>query len=163
MWPLLAAIALPLVGGSLSARQSMSDTTGGDWKSYYDALNKPPYTPPVWAYGVAWTVLYVLMGIASYIAFEAGAGPVAIGMYALQLGLNVTWSPMFFQRRNLRGAALISIALVGAVAGTIAAFAHHDTTAAALLLPYLVWAIFAAVLATDIWERNKMEYNNTTS
>jgi len=78
----------------------------------------------------------------------------ALMLFAVQLVLNFTWSALFFGLRN-PGAALIEIfVLIATVAGTIAAFARHDSRAAWLLAPYLAWISFAAVLNGSIWWMN---------
>ena len=154
----LAAVSLPVIGGTISARYAMSrpsESRPSESREHYNELIKPSYAPPSWVYGIVWTALYVMMGLASYRVYNAGGGMMAAGLYALQLGLNVSWSPVFFRSRDRKGAAVIAIALCIAVAATAASFARYDRTAAMLMMPYLAWTIFAAVLSLDIWVRNK--------
>jgi translocator protein len=167
----LAAVSLPVIGGTISARYAMSrpsasrpsESRPSESREHYNELIKPSYAPPSWVYGIVWTALYVMMGLASYRVYKAGGGMVAAGLYALQLGLNMSWSPVFFRSRDRKGAAVIAVALCIAVAATAASFARYDRTAAMLMMPYLAWTIFAAVLSLDIWVRNNRTNVNRTN
>jgi benzodiazapine receptor len=124
---------------------------------WYDQLQKPPWTPPDWLFGPVWTVLYALMAIAAWLVWKerrAVQRPVALGLFGVQLALNVVWSWLFFglQRPDL---ALLDIGLLWlAILGTILAFRTVRPVAAWLLVPYLVWVSFAALLNFEIWRLN---------
>lgn len=140
---LLIALAIPLAVGGLSALAS-----GG--MSDYMQLNRPPLSPPGWVFPVVWTVLYLLMGYASYRVFTADA-PVeqkrtALLLYGAQLVLNFLWSPIFFGLQWRLVAFMVLIVLWILVALTLRAFSQIDETAGDLLLPYILWITFAAYL-----------------
>ncbi len=130
---------------------------GGDFVSFYDALRKPPATPPPAAFGPAWTVLYLLMGIAAWLVWREGLTrqtALALGLFAAQLVLNFAWSLIFFGQHRI-GAALLEITVLWLVIlATIAAFWVVRPAAGALLLPYLGWVGFAAYLNAGIWRLN---------
>lgn len=126
--------------------------------TWYPTLRKPAFTPPGWVFGPVWTLLYALMGMALHLATggdrEAGTVRAARRLFALQLALNVLWSYLFFGRRR-PGWALVEIAcLWTAILLTVRSFAALSRPAALLLLPYLAWVSFAAVLNGAIWRLN---------
>lgn len=121
----------------------------------YDAIQKPSWTPPPIAFPIVWTTLYLLMGYAS--ARVAGAvGLVSIPMliYAFQLVLNVSWTPVFFGQGKYAQALTILRALIIAVIATIVVFWQVDATAGALLLPYLAWLAVAHELNRGVVRLN---------
>ncbi|WP_440990347.1 TspO/MBR family protein [Haloarchaeobius baliensis] len=131
---------------------------GGPNSAWFQALEKPSFYPPGWAFGVAWTILFTLMGVALYRVWREGtehrAVRVALGAFALQMLFNVAWTPTFFTLQR-PGLALGIIAVLWVlVVGTIAAFDRVDRPAAALLVPYLAWVSFATVLNYAIWSLN---------
>lgn len=95
-----------------------------------------------------------LQGYASYRVFQAGGGPIPLGLYALQLALNFAWSPLFFKLHNLKVASYEITALAGVLFATIVEFAKVDTLAAELMVPYLGWALFATALTWNIHLNN---------
>ena len=126
--------------------------------AWYLTLQKPAFTPPGWLFGPVWTLLYLMMGIALYSIWNtAGSGAQgrsALTLFALQLLLNVAWSAVFFGRQSPLGGLLIIVALLLALALTIWRFRRISPLAAGLLLPYLAWTSFAAVLNFAIWRLN---------
>ncbi|CAN5559373.1 tryptophan-rich sensory protein [soil metagenome] len=129
----------------------------GDENSWYLALAKPADMPPGWAFPVAWTTLYVLMGIALAMIIHARGSRLrapAIVMFALQLIVNLAWTPLFFGAHQVHW-ALIAIAVMGGLALiTTILFARIRVFAALLLVPYLVWICFAGYLNWQIAELN---------
>ena len=145
------AVAVPLLAG-MGVGLSIKDETRGWWYTY---LRKPWWTPPRWLFGPVWTVLYILMGIASYRALSKTTNVWAAAVpYALQLGLNLWWSILFFRNRDLRGASAEVLALLLAVLATVWSFARLDTTAALLMVPYAAWTTFAAALTLSVASLN---------
>jgi tryptophan-rich sensory protein len=146
-----AVLATEAVGG-LSALAA-----GGDFVTYFDALRKPPLTPPPAAFGPAWTALYLLMGVAAWLVWREGLSrrtALALGLFAAQLVLNFAWSLIFFGQHRL-GVALIEIVVLWlTILATILAFWQVRRAAGALLLPYLAWVSFAAYLNAGIWRQN---------
>ena len=147
----LAVTFTPAIIGSLFTRQAISD-----WYAY---LNKPSFTPPDWLFGPVWTLLYLLMAVSAFLVWQKGlANPVvkiALVLYLLQLILNGLWTPLFFGARMPLLAFCEIVVLWGAIVFTILAFARVSTPAAVLLLPYIAWTSFAAVLNFSIWLLNR--------
>jgi tryptophan-rich sensory protein len=145
-------VALCLAAGATGG--AVTRTSVGTW---YAALDKPAFTPPDWVFGPVWTALYVMMAVAAWRVWRradaAGARP-ALGLWALQLALNLCWSFLFFGAR-LVGAALAEIAvLFVAILATALLFRRVDRAAAWLLAPYAAWVAFAALLNAAIWILN---------
>lgn len=137
----IIAILIPLAVSSLSALFS-----GG--MSEYSAVNKPELSPPALLFPIVWTILYILMGISSYIIFESEdptAGK-ALKVYALQLFFNFFWSIIFFGFSQYFIAFLWLAALIFLIAIMIYKFFKISKPAAYLQLPYLLWCLFAAYL-----------------
>ena len=125
--------------------------------SWYFALNKPSWNPPGFLFGPVWSTLYTLMGIAAWLVWKRGGWPTQkrpLALFLLQLALNALWTPLFFGA-HLMGPALAEMTLLWlAIAATIAAFLPVSKTAAALLVPYLLWVSFAAFLNFTLWRLN---------
>lgn len=145
-WIILTFIA-GAVGGSAAS----------DARGFYARLVKPSWAPPGWLFAPVWTTLYVLMAVAAWLVWrERGSSAVrgALVLFVVQLICNSLWSWLFFAWR--RGALAFADVLVLAVliAATIVAFASVRALAAALLVPYLGWVLFASVLTATLWHRN---------
>lgn len=125
---------------------------------WYDALRKPVFTPPGWLFGPVWTTLYTLMGIAGFLVWRRGRRrwgiKSALTLFALQLLLNAAWTPVFFGAQAIAAGAAVIVALWVVLAATVWRFFLVHRTAAWLLVPYLVWVTFAAVLNLSIWVLN---------
>jgi len=124
----------------------------------FRSLAKPAIYPPGWAFGVVWTLLFTLMGVAAALVWLDGrgtrAGRVALALFAGQMVLNVAWTPAFFAAQNLLAGLVVIVALWPAVLATIVAFDRVDRRAALLLVPYLAWVTFAAVLNYQFYALN---------
>ena len=148
---LLICLAIPLAVGGLSALIS-----GG--MGAYQSLEQPPLSPPGWVFPVVWSILYLLMGYASYRVLQSGKEPQrirqALGLYGLQLLLNFLWSPVFFGLRWYLAAFFLLIALWIAIFATMRKFLHLDEKAGDLLLPYLLWVCFAGYLNLGVYLLN---------
>ena len=139
--PYILQVALALGVGGLSALLSGGMDAYGQWV-------KPPLSPPGWVFPVAWTVLYILMGLAAGIILvsqDEDSG-VALRLYYLQLALNFLWSPIFFRLGWITFAAVWLAALVAAVYATCGRFRRISNAAGWLLAPYLAWCVFALYL-----------------
>jgi tryptophan-rich sensory protein len=126
--------------------------------TWYASLNKPAFTPPNWLFGPAWTILFTLMGVSLYLVWrkdaEAAVKRKALYVFALQLGLNALWSFLFFGLHSpLFGLAGILLMLASILA-TILLFYRIDRKAAYVLLPYICWVSFAALLNYSVWVLN---------
>ncbi|ACZ84899.1 TspO/MBR family protein [Streptosporangium roseum] len=141
------AVALVLVAvvGSLSAVNA-----GGE----YLALERPPWAPPQWLFGPAWTVLYIMIAISGWLAWSARGWTPALGVYAAQLVLNAAWTPLFFGAGRYGLAFAEIVVLWAAIAATIVLFRRISRVAAWLLVPYLLWVTYAASLNFAIWRLN---------
>ena len=150
----VVAIALPLMVGGVSG--FVTARGGQEW---YPTLAKPPFNPPSWVFGPVWTLLYLMMGVAALLVWQKGweldAVRAALLVFAVQLVLNGIWSVLFFGMRS-PGLALVEILLLWvAIAATVALFWRVTPVAGMLLLPYLAWVSFAAVLNGSIWFLNR--------
>lgn len=118
-------------------------------------IDRPWFYPPEIAFPVVWTLLFTLMGLALFLLWREGTQRrdvrVAFAAFAFQLALNIAWTPLFFglQRPDL-GLVVIAVLWV-AIVGTIVAFDRVNRLAAGLLVPYLAWVSFAAVLNYAIY------------
>jgi tryptophan-rich sensory protein len=148
------ALAAPLVVAAIGGYATSSSVS-----TWYPTLNKPAWNPPAWVFGPVWTVLYLLMGVASWLVWRKRAEQEArvrraLGWYGLQLGLNMGWSLIFFGLQQI-GLALVEIvALWSALLITTVKFGRIRRDAAWLLLPYLLWTTFATALNAAIWWLN---------
>lgn len=126
----------------------------GEW---YAALNKPAWNPPAWLFGPVWTALYAMMAVAAWLVWKRGgfAGQRRpLGLFLTQLALNALWTPLFFGLHQ-PGLAFVEIILLWLVIlATLLAFRPVSRVAAWLLVPYLAWVSFAAVLNGTLWRLN---------
>lgn len=127
----------------------------GEW---YAQLRKPAWNPPSWLFGPVWTALYFMMAVAAWLVWRRGGFPAqrkALGLFLLQLLLNAAWSPLFFGLHNPALAFAEIVLLWFAILGTFFAFWKTHRGAGALLVPYLAWVTFAAVLNFTLWQLNR--------
>jgi len=125
-----------------------------DW---YPTLAKPSWTPPDWLFGPVWTTLFILMAVAAWLCWRKRGwnhSRFALGLFGLQLVLNVGWSALFFGLRNPGLAFAEILVLWLAIAATAVAFLGRSTLSALLLLPYFLWTSFAVLLNFAIWRLN---------
>jgi tryptophan-rich sensory protein len=150
--PWIATVPVILVLGLASGWLSNSGY-GDPW---FDALAKPNFMPPGWAFGVAWTILYILMGIAvgQVIASDKPMRRLALHVFSIQLVLNLLWSPIFFRLHQADIALVTIVVLTIFVAIAIMLFWGVRRSAALLMLPYLAWLIFATCLNLAIIRLN---------
>jgi benzodiazapine receptor len=121
----------------------------GAGNPWFMDLVKPSLYPPPATFGIVWSILYLVMGVALTLVVTARGAPgrgTAIGLFVLQLVLNLAWSPLFFGMHMIAAALGLLVAIDLAVAATIVAFRKVRPIAAWMLLPYLVWVLFATVL-----------------
>ncbi len=149
---LLLCLAVPLGVGGLSALVSGGMDT-------YQQLRQPPLSPPGWVFPVVWTVLYLLMGYASYRILKSGGETEkirkALTLYGIQLALNFLWSPVFFGLQWYLVAFFILVTMWVFIYLTTRAFSDIDELAGDLLLPYLLWVTFAGYLNLGVYILNK--------
>jgi tryptophan-rich sensory protein len=149
----LFTVPLVILLGFFSGKVSGS----GSMDPWFAGLVKPAiFPPPVW-FGIVWTVLYVLMGLALAIvcaAWGARGRTAAIVAFALQLVVNLAWSPVFFALHQIPAALAVIGVLDALVLVTIVLFWRVRRGAALLLVPYLAWIAFATVLNYQFLELN---------
>ena len=149
---LIIALAIPLGVGVLAGLCSR----GG--MAAFAALQKPPLTPPGWVFPVVWTVLYVMMGYASYLIYTSGeptgAVRVALAAYGVSLAVNLLWPQFFFGQGAYMAAFLLLCALFVLVLWTARLFGALVPKAGALLVPYLIWIVYAGYLNFGIARLN---------
>lgn len=126
----------------------------GEW---YAALKKPSWNPPAWIFGPVWTALYTMMAVSAWLVWKRGGFTRqrrALTLFLGQLVLNAAWTPLFFglHRTGLAFAEIIMLWV--AIASTLAAFHSVSRPAAWLLVPYLAWVTFAAILNGTLWRMN---------
>lgn len=141
---LVGSLGLTLGAGIVAGLFSMNA------KEIFSSLQLPSFAPPAWVFMPVWIILYILMGISFFLILRKGKETPgvksALFYFVLQLIFNVLWSVLFFTL-NLRAAALVDIViLLIYIAITTYKFSKIDKTAAVLMIPYLVWVAFAAVL-----------------
>ncbi len=150
----VVSIAVPLGCGLLGSLATRPAITG-----WFTGLSKPSFAPPNWLFGPAWTLLYILMGIAAYLVWRPGlAAPgvkPALIVFLVQLVLNVAWSFLFFGMRSPLAGLVEIVVLWCAIVVSIVLFFRVSTTAGVLMLPYIGWVSFASVLNASLWSLNR--------
>ncbi len=125
----------------------------GEDNAWFAELVKPDLQPPGWLFGLVWTILYLLMGLAFAIILNARGAPLrmlGVGLFLLQFILNLAWSPVFFGRHEVTSALYLLMLIFALAVGTTFVFGKIRATAAWLMVPYLVWLSFATILAWQI-------------
>jgi translocator protein len=132
--------------GAVAALGGLS--TASAIRDWYPGLDKPPWTPPNAWFGPIWTALYAGIAVAGWDLVRKGGrrAGLALGLFALQLGLNAAWSPVFFgAQQTWLGLGVISAMWVAILACAVASW-RHSRLAAALMVPYLGWVSIAWTL-----------------
>ena len=147
---LIVAVAIPFVAGMIVAMFNGPN-------QWYKDLNKPFWTPPGPIFGAIWTLIYPLMGLASWLVWADGGfqkQSFPLGVYFVQLFLNLMWSVFFFRMHNITLAFVDALALAAAVFTSIGAFQPVNHVAANLMKIYFVWVLFASFLTFSILIKN---------
>jgi len=143
---LIVSVVVCLLAGAVGSLFTSSSVS-----TWYATLAKPSFNPPSWLFGPVWTVLYILMGIALYLAWtkrKEANGEIAV--FTAQLALNMLWSALFFGLRNPSWALIEIIILWVMILVTMMKFYAIEKKAGYLLVPYLLWVSFATVLNVAI-------------
>lgn len=141
----LFTVPLVMLLGFLAGR--LVETGPGN--AWFDALAKPEIYPPPAMFGIVWTLLYFLMGIALALvcaAWGARKRSAAIAFFAVQLALNLAWTPLFFGAHQITASLVLLLVLDVAVVTTVVLFWKVRRLAGALMLPYFAWVLFATLL-----------------
>lgn len=145
---LIISISIPLAVGILSSLFSGNMS--------YSTFNKPSFAPPAYLFPIVWTILYILMGISSYMIYSSNDSGKrkALTTYAIQLIFNFFWSVLFFRFSQYLFSFIWLIALIILIAIMIYQFYKILPLAAYLQIPYLLWCLFAAYLNYTIYTLN---------
>lgn len=166
-WPTLAvALAIPFVAATIGGLATSRSVI-----TWYPTLKKPEWNPPSWLFAPVWNLLYLLMGIASWLIWQKGAATTtraqgshtplkaqshrALALYGIQLTLNALWSVIFFGMRRIDLALVAIVPLWSTLLATMGAFYRIQPVAASLLIPYQLWVTFASVLNARVWQLNR--------
>lgn len=152
-WKVLSVcLLLPLAVGGLSALLTRNGMKA------FKTIRKPPLTPPEWVFPAVWTVLFLLMGMASFLVLDSGKSRReirrALGVYGLQLGVNFFWPILFFNLGTYLFSLLWLILLWILILAANLRFSRISLSAGRLLLPYLLWTAFAGYLNAGVWLLN---------
>lgn len=141
----IVSVAVPLLCGflgSLATRPAI--------ETWYAGLTKPGFSPPNWLFGPAWTLLYILMGIAAFLVWNRGLDAPgvkpALVLFLVQLVLNLAWSFIFFAGRSPTWGFVEILVLWVAIVATMVQFFRVTPAAGWLLVPYIGWVTFASAL-----------------
>lgn len=147
------SLLIPLAVGGIAAYLTQ------DSMVMFEYIEKPPLSPPQWLFPIAWTVLYVLMGIASYIVYRSHKPKTqkcrALLIYAFQLALNFAWPLIFFNAGEFLYALLCIAAMLILIITATVCFFKIDKRAGVLMLPYILWTAFATYLNYGIYILNR--------
>ncbi len=128
--------------------------TRSEIPTWYAGLAKPSWTPPPVVFPIVWTTLYVMMAVALWRLWDrimpSDARRWAITFFVIQLALNAIWSPVFFGWHGIRAGLGIIILMAIFIAATIASAVRIDRHAAALLVPYLCWVLYASTINAGV-------------
>lgn len=132
-------------------------TTGIIFKpgQWYERLIKPDFTPPNWAFPVAWTLIYLLLAWVGYRLSLIPGSQVLLALWAAQIALNALWTPVFFGAHRIFSAMVIIVVLWLVVALMVLMAFRLDVISGLLLLPYLGWLCVAAALNFAILRKNR--------
>ena len=147
---LAASLLIPLAVGGLASWINY------DGISNFENINKPSFAPPQAVFPIVWTLLYLLMGISSYLIYSSSKDgkKTALIFYALQLAFNFIWTFVFFGLSGYFAAFIILLVLLALTAGMIITFLPVNQTAAYIQIPYFIWLCFAGVLNYFIYRLN---------
>ena len=127
-------------------------------QTWYVALQKPPFTPPNWLFAPAWITLYLLMGISASLIWQQGLdnrqNRMALIIFLVQLTLNALWSIVFFGFESPLSGMVVIVLLWVAILITILKFMPISKIAGLILIPYIGWVTFAAILNVSIYVLN---------
>lgn len=167
-WPaLVVALVIPFIAASIGSGATNSSRSG-----WYRRLRKPAWNPPAWVFGPVWTLLYLAMGVASWLVWRQGQLSAeeetpydrsiaraevrsAFTFYGIQLGLNALWSVLFFGLRRIDLALIEITALWSMILVTLNRFYRIRPLAGLLLAPYQLWVTYAVLLNARVWQLNR--------
>ena len=137
----LGVVAVVPVVGALAATSA---------KDVYARLEQPPWAPPASVFGPVWTVLYVMIALSGWLYWRTDGETGGFAAYGIGLLFNLLWTPLFFESGAARVALADIVLLDVVVVVTVVLFARRSKLAAALLVPYLGWLLYATALNTAV-------------
>lgn len=148
---LLLHLAIPLLVGGLSGFLTR------DAMKAFASLEKPALSPPGWVFPVVWTILFLLMGLGSYIVWKSASAvrAVALGIYSVQLFVNFFWSILFFNFGKHLAAFIWLLFLLALLLVMFYYFRKAEPLAAYLQIPYILWVLFAGYLNFGVYLLNR--------
>lgn len=148
---LAIAIIIPLLAGFIGSLYTTPNIAG-----WYTNLSKPTFNPPNYLFGPVWTILFLMMGVASFIIYKQKdkIKTQALKLYLAQLTLNIMWSVIFFGAKNPLGGFLVIVALWLEIAYTMDVFYKINKLSGYLFVPYFLWVSFAMILNFSIYILN---------
>lgn len=146
-WP----VFIIFLAASCGAAATGAMFSPGVW---YDRLSKPIWTPPGFAFPIAWTIIYLCSSIAATRIAAVEGNAMAMAFWAMQIAFNTLWTPVFFGLHRIKAALVVMAGLWVAVAGMVATFWALDPVAAYLVLPYIAWVTVAGALNLEVVRRN---------
>ena len=126
-------------------------------ETWYQTLNKPSFNPPDWVFGPVWTTLYILMGISVWLVWKrkpSADRTIGIRIFWVQLFFNILWTYIFFGIQKIGLSFFEIIFLIFLIFSNVIYFLKIDKIAGYLLIPYLIWVLYASVLTYNIWILN---------
>jgi len=152
--PFMVSLLITLAIGIVASLFTTPQIAG-----WYASLQKPAFNPPNWLFAPVWTTLYIMIAIAAYLVWKrrdtSPAYRKAKRVYFWQLLLNFSWSIIFFGLHQVLIALMVIVLLWLSIIITMFAFKRFSATACWLLLPYLLWVSFAALLNFSIYVLNR--------
>lgn len=151
---LLVLVVICLGVGWLGAVATTPEIDG-----WYRTIEKPAWNPPAYVFGPVWTTLYLMMAVAAWFVWKAKgikAGALPLTLFAVQLGLNLAWSWIFFHFHQPGWAFVEIVVLWVAIVATTISFFRESIVAGCLMLPYVGWVSFATVLNFALWRLNAL-------
>ena len=150
------ASLLPFLGAVMVVGLSGIIFRPGSW---YKTLKKPSWTPPPWAFRLAWPPLYVMIAVAGWIVWRQDGFGFVFAVWFVNLALNAAWSWLMFKKRRIDWAFADAGALFATILIFITAAWPQSATAAILFAPYLLWVAFATALTFSLLQRNPLSQN----
>ena len=149
LWTVPLIVGLGSLSGYLSGR--------GFGNPWFDALRKPSFMPPGWTFGFAWTTLYTMLGLSLALVLNEPPSKDrngALFLFATQMLLNFAWSPIFFAAHDIKAAGAVITVMLVLAALAAGKFRRLRPLAGWLMVPYLLWLIFAATLTQQVGRLN---------
>jgi benzodiazapine receptor len=145
--PVLAAVIFAVATIAVAALGNVATSSGRDW---YDSLERPSFTPPDATFGIVWSVLYVMIAVAGWLAWRATDRPAPTVWWGVQMALNLLWTVVFFGLQAPGVALAVIAALIVAAGIDLQVSVRASTAAGVLLFPYVMWCGFAAALNVGV-------------